>query len=597
MRPWHRSCWRDWRREALTAYYNEFDPKAAAVLRELIKAGLIAPGDVDERSIEDVVPAELVGYTQCHFFAGFGVWSYALRRAGWSDDRAIWSASCPCQPFSQAGEGAGFADERHLWPHLYHLIGQRRPGIVVGEQVASKDADPWVDLVQTDLEAVAYAFGAAAFPSAGVGAPHIRDRTYWVAHTAGQRLPTWPRVEGAGHGEGKSERPCLSVGMADAQCVAGRCQAESADHDWSQADRPADRSCGCGRASCRMADDTRSGRREEHAHAGWSDVGDRSQGLSAGLVHGGGADRVDHSDQARLAGYRGSEATGGRPEHGLRIAGGSAGAPSNFGGLVHADGWHAGAEREQRSGEQRQQPEDGGRLRVAPGATFDADSGAGPTNGLWRDADWLFCRDGKWRPVESRPQPLVDGSSCSLGRVCDSRLEEIEGEVNAWSVESQVERAEAMRNLLVHLGTQTRRCWATGRLPGLHEAPFLLAFMRQLQEQGWRVAEGVALPREEAADRDLRVLWSVEEIAGAPCERGLEGQPTGEPSDAVRFLSRLLARHASEAWADAYAAHAEIGFPLTTGAQARVARLRGFGNAINAEAAKAFIEAVMETTP
>ena len=50
------------------AYYNEHDAFAAAWLRELIKAGLIALGDVDERSIEDVLPNELAGYTQCHFF-------------------------------------------------------------------------------------------------------------------------------------------------------------------------------------------------------------------------------------------------------------------------------------------------------------------------------------------------------------------------------------------------------------------------------------------------------------------------------------------------------------------------------------------------
>src|SRR5688572_30643871 len=62
-------------------YYNEHDPYAAAWLRNLIAAGHIAPGDVDERSILDVQPADLAGYVQCHFFAGIGVWSHALRLA------------------------------------------------------------------------------------------------------------------------------------------------------------------------------------------------------------------------------------------------------------------------------------------------------------------------------------------------------------------------------------------------------------------------------------------------------------------------------------------------------------------------------------
>jgi len=82
----------------IRAYYNEIDPQAAQWLRELIEQGHIAPGDVDERSIEDVEPAALSSYTQCHFFAGIGVWSYALRRAGWPDDRPVWTGSCPCFP-------------------------------------------------------------------------------------------------------------------------------------------------------------------------------------------------------------------------------------------------------------------------------------------------------------------------------------------------------------------------------------------------------------------------------------------------------------------------------------------------------------------
>lgn len=81
----------------MTAYYNEFDKNAAQYLRNLIEAGHIAPGIVDERSIEDVYPSDLRGFTQCHFFAGVGVWSHALRLAGWSDDRLPqeWDACAP----------------------------------------------------------------------------------------------------------------------------------------------------------------------------------------------------------------------------------------------------------------------------------------------------------------------------------------------------------------------------------------------------------------------------------------------------------------------------------------------------------------------
>ena len=162
------------------AYYNEFDSYAAQWLRNLITTGVIAPGEVDERSIEDVSPDDLRDFTQCHFFAGIGVWSFARRQAGWSDDRRIWTGSCPCQPFSQAGKGKGFSDERHLWPAFFHLISECRPDIVVGEQVEAAVKQPWLDLVQTDLEGVGYTTGAICAPAAGVGAPHIRSRIYWA---------------------------------------------------------------------------------------------------------------------------------------------------------------------------------------------------------------------------------------------------------------------------------------------------------------------------------------------------------------------------------------------------------------------------------
>ncbi len=167
------------------AYYNEINEEAAATLEELIKAGHIAPGDVDRRSIEDVRPDDLRPYTQCHFFAGFGIWSLAFRRAGIPDDYPVWSGSCPCQPFSSAGKGDGFADERHLWPAFLHLIqhGKRPEVPVYGEQVASNDGLAWLDLVQADLEGSGYTVRPFDLCAAGFGAPHIRQRLFFVANS------------------------------------------------------------------------------------------------------------------------------------------------------------------------------------------------------------------------------------------------------------------------------------------------------------------------------------------------------------------------------------------------------------------------------
>lgn len=167
----------------MAAYYNEHDPFAAAWLRELIADGLIAPGDVDERSITEVMPDDLRGYTQCHFFAGIGGWSYALRLAGWPDDRPVWTGSCPCQPFSAAGKQQGEADSRHLWPEFRRLLAECRPAIAVGEQVASALGRDWLAGVRADLEDLGYAVGAADLCAAGAGAPHIRQRLFWVADT------------------------------------------------------------------------------------------------------------------------------------------------------------------------------------------------------------------------------------------------------------------------------------------------------------------------------------------------------------------------------------------------------------------------------
>lgn len=281
------------------AYYNEIDPFAAAWLRELIKEGHITDGDVDERDIRDVNPDELVGYKQCHFFAGIGVWAYALKQAGWPDDREVWTGSCPCQPFSTAGSRAGIADERHLWPSFYHLIGERNPETVFGEQVASKDGLAWLDLVQSDMEGAGYTFWPFDLCAAGVGAPHIRQRLYFVADSPSVRLDQRWQASG------------LEV----------------------QRDGP-----------------KRSGEHAEPRHSR--------------LISGG--------------------------SEGLRGPGGSMGNTNDQG----SQGWRLSAE-----------------------CARELSTGQAGVAGFWRDADWLWCRDEKYRPVESGSFPLVNGSPNRVGRL------------------------------------------------------------------------------------------------------------------------------------------------------------------------------------
>lgn len=178
-------------------YYNEIDPFAAEWLRALIKEGLIPNGEVDTRSIADVLPADLQQFTQCHFFAGIGGWSHALEIAGWPVDAPAWSGSCPCQPFSEAGHGAGKKDERHLWPEMFRLVSACRPSIVFMEQVPQAIHHGWLDDVSFDYEREGYSVGACVLSGCVVEARQERERLWVVACTDSftPQRPTVSRLE------------------------------------------------------------------------------------------------------------------------------------------------------------------------------------------------------------------------------------------------------------------------------------------------------------------------------------------------------------------------------------------------------------------
>jgi DNA (cytosine-5)-methyltransferase 1 len=183
-------------------YYNEWEPYAAAWLRNLTASRRIPAGKVDEKSIKDVQEADIERATQAHFFAGIGGWPLALQLAGWPADLPVWTGSCPCQPFSVAGKGLGTADERHLWPEFFRLISECRPSVVFGEQVASAAGRVWLAGVRADLEKLGYAVGGADLCAASVSAPHRRQRLWWVADlglddaTSARREAARKRAEG-----------------------------------------------------------------------------------------------------------------------------------------------------------------------------------------------------------------------------------------------------------------------------------------------------------------------------------------------------------------------------------------------------------------
>ena len=178
----------------MKVYYNEIDKENAEWLRQLMKDGLITDGVVDERSIVDVDARDVIGFDRVHWFAGIGTWDYCLNESGWGE-RKVWTASLPCQPFSSAGKQLGKADERHLLPHFLNLVKECRPDTIYGEQVSAAIRHGWLDDLQANMEAQNYAIGHCVFGAHSTGAPHIRQRLYWVANASGAGLERRSRTE------------------------------------------------------------------------------------------------------------------------------------------------------------------------------------------------------------------------------------------------------------------------------------------------------------------------------------------------------------------------------------------------------------------
>ena len=467
----------------MAAFYNENDPYAAEWLRNLIDAGEIPPGVVDERSITEIQPGDLAGCCQVHLFAGIGGWPLALRIAGCPDDAPVWTGSCPCQPFSVAGAGAGTSDARHLWPDFNRLVRECRPTAIFGEQVAQKAGRAWLAGVRADLEASGYAVGASDLPAACVGAPHIRQRLWWVAYADG----------------GRREGPNLYV---------RRTRQDEAAVEQRRLDQGLP---GAARGQSGMAD------------------ADGRDSSAEGVQRGGGhlqlekdeaSRRLGDADGAGLA-QREGERRGARPERETVERAGRAGE-----GLGNTSERGGGTlDGESRSG--------------------DRPEGKARGSGAWDDYEWIPCIDGAYRRTQLRLHAMADGVSGIMGGSCAS--EEKEGVVDADATEIRpgqdvpALRSEAVSQTVSVGPTRGSRSVSEAGLlqPRVHGG--------RAGEDARTEPDELASSVCQEQGEQVRGMRDDQEAALPSHRREPDEQRPVEPDDVVRYLSSALALPSWEA--------------------------------------------------
>ena len=335
----------------MTHYYNENNAHAAKWLKNLMAVGAIPTGEVDERSITEVRATELQQYRQVHMFAGIAGWAEALRLAGWPQDRPVWTGSPPCQPFSVAGAGKGKSDERHLWPVWFNLIKKCHPRVIFGEQVAAAINYGWLDALCDDLESEGYTCAAAILPACGLGAPHLRQRLWFVAYACGEGSSElnggWEQHQGFGTTDVVGVEPDTRLGNTHHEGPRGFSR-ESPEKTWEDRTDPV--------------------------------------GLSSAIGITG-----NHFEQSSLLQQRKDNSAQGQP-----------GKPDDCSHMAHADG--NGCDDENRKDAPQQNS-----IRAQNGLSLHSSSELWATRGFWGDADWLYCRDHKFRAIEPGTLPLVNG--------------------------------------------------------------------------------------------------------------------------------------------------------------------------------------------
>ena len=141
--------------------YVEIDEYAQQIIRARQRDGWLDPGGAIHSDIKTLDGRKYRGQVDI-MFGGF-----------------------PCQPHSVAGNRAGEADERNLWPDFLRVIGDVGPSILYLENVpainVAGDGRPaFGGTVVGQLSELGYCVEWDVVSAADAGAPHLRKR-WWVA--------------------------------------------------------------------------------------------------------------------------------------------------------------------------------------------------------------------------------------------------------------------------------------------------------------------------------------------------------------------------------------------------------------------------------
>jgi len=543
-------------------YYNEFDGKTANWLKELIKQGLIPNGDVDTRSITEIKPHELNGYTQCHFFAGIGGWSLALQLANWDSTRHVWTGSTPCQPFSTAGKQLGDKDERHLWPVFFNLIKECRPEYVFGEQVASAIGKGWLDGISTDLGEEGYACGSAVLGAHSVGAPHIRQRLYWVAYnpSAGLERATGQELQRYGGGLTGCSEANIGLAYSGSEGLEGHRQSgEQSIQEGRNGEERHTWTSGSSDESCGMAQPSDNGARGE-----------------AGKAGGCGGESVDAWTESLRQAY-GEAGSSGADSRSASSASGMVNAEcSGLMGSPISNGKSIEARWEK-------EPNDNG----LPSQGCAIASGVGnPIMSRCETCDSISGGD------ESRPEQSQDSSAWSNVGVADTEHNRLSGKNGTSPIKGSDREDDGLP-----VGSSGQLCTASGvadtELCGCECQPQQRSssILPPMDEQ--RESREPACPHSPSPHRPARPDDHWSNCTIIPCR---DGKARRIPAQAIiePVLQHVLDGFSCSLDARRNILSAAQGFPLTETIPARVILLKGAGNAIVPQVAAEFIAASIE---